>query len=110
MESFSGSFILALSLAIAGILMVYAISVWWRDMASDGEQGLFARMWRRCGIDPSAAERSATRQKDASAQRNCTLCYKKVDCRDWLYFSRTPAFSSFCPNSELLVRLKDFRR
>lgn len=109
MGSLSGSVIVALSLAIVGILMAYAIAASWRDMASDGGHGLFARMMRRYGIDSAGAESSATTEQYVGAQRACALCDKKVECRDWLYFSRTPAFSSFCPNSELLARLKDFR-
>jgi Family of unknown function (DUF6455) len=110
MASLSGNIVAALGLAIVGVLMVYAIAVGWCDMASDGGHGLLARMMRRCGIDPSALEGSVSGQDYVGARRTCALCDRKVECRDWLYFSQTPAFSSFCPNSELLARLKDFRR
>jgi hypothetical protein len=98
------AFLAALAIGFAALVWGM-VAFWWRAAQYRGPL-LLERMMRRNGLELSRAPDSANLEL-ALAARRCTLCASHERCRRWLVSGKRTGHESFCPNAQLIERLKE---
>lgn len=94
------------AIGIGLIAVVWSMVVfWWRAEQYEGPL-LLEKMMRRHGLELAGAPESANLEL-ALAARRCALCARHEKCRQWLAAGQRTGYESFCPNAQLIERLKE---
>jgi hypothetical protein len=78
----------------------------WR--AGSSEQGplLMHRVLEREGVSVEGCTDDGALAQIAAAARGCLLCRDQETCRAWLGGDTSASLEEFCPNAELIGRMK----
>ena len=94
-------------LAIAAGLVVYQL---WRAGMREGRSLLMHRVLEREGVSLDGCTDRGTLAQTAAATRRCLLCRDRETCVAWLEGEAAVPLDRFCPNADLIARLKAERR
>lgn len=90
-------------LAVAAGLVVYRL---WRAGMREERALLMHRVLEREGVNLDGCADKGTLAQTAVAARRCLLCRHRETCVAWLEGETAVALERFCPNADLIARLK----
>jgi hypothetical protein len=85
--------------------MLFALLQSRRDVAGNVTPAELNRMMRRYGIDARDIGSTGLTEDFAGACRNCAVCDRKAQCREWLELSPPGDIPLFCGNEPFLTRV-----
>jgi hypothetical protein len=102
---------LAAAVIAAGFGGVMLLAGWvvyrlWRAGIREDRPFLMHRMFARQGVSLEGVEYSPQLEQVALAARRCVVCGDWETCRAWLEGEGEGGHDAFCPNADLIARLK----
>lgn len=88
-----------------GVLVFRVLPLWRRDERDDRPMQL-AELMEREGLSAANAVASGDAHDLARATARCGMCTGEAECRAWLDSGKHEGYQAFCPNAELIERLK----
>jgi len=93
-------------LAGGAALMLFAFLLSRRDVANNVTPAELGRMMRRYGIATCDIGSAGFTEDFVSACRQCAVCGRKAQCREWLERSLPTDIPLFCGNEAFFNRVK----
>jgi hypothetical protein len=90
-------------LAVAAGLVVFRL---WRAGMREERALLMHRVLDREGVSLDGCTDKGTLAQTAAAARRCLLCRDRETCLAWLEGEAAVPLDRFCPNADLIARLK----
>jgi hypothetical protein len=84
----------------------WAVYRLWRAGIREDRPFLMDRMFARQGVSLEGVEYSPELEQMALAARRCVACGEWETCRAWLEGEGETGYEAFCPNADLIARLK----
>jgi hypothetical protein len=93
---------------LGGVMLLAGWSVYrlWRAGMRADRPFLMDRMFARQGVSLEGVEYSPELEQVALAARRCVACGEWETCRTWLEGEGAAGHEAFCPNADLIARLK----